>query len=73
MTRTDLIPKYIVACCILHNICLLHNNIIDIPIIIDETPCIPDHDVVNVQSTEEDIQKRNLISHSLMNPRLFSE
>jgi len=26
MTRTDLIAKYIIVCCILHNICLLHND-----------------------------------------------
>jgi len=36
MTRADLIAKYIVVCCILHNICLLHNDMIDIPIIINE-------------------------------------
>lgn len=29
ITRTDLIPKYIIACCILHNICLLHDDMID--------------------------------------------
>lgn len=23
MTRTDMIPKYVIACCILHNICLI--------------------------------------------------
>jgi len=34
MTRTDLIAKYI--CCILHNICSLYNDMIDIPIIINE-------------------------------------
>jgi len=34
--NTDLIPKYIMAYCILHNICLLQNDIIDIPIIINE-------------------------------------
>ncbi|XP_039308183.1 putative nuclease HARBI1 [Solenopsis invicta] len=37
MQRTDLISKYIIACCILHNICLLKNDIIDIPLIIDES------------------------------------
>lgn len=34
--RTDLISKYIIACCILHNICLLQNDMIDIPIIVNE-------------------------------------
>ncbi|XP_020296760.1 putative nuclease HARBI1 [Pseudomyrmex gracilis] len=36
MQRTNLIPKYIVACCILHNICLLHNDMIDIPVIVND-------------------------------------
>src|SRR5436190_18983820 len=36
MRRTDLIPKYIIACCILHNICILQNDMINIPIIINE-------------------------------------
>jgi len=36
MYRTDLIPKYIIACCILHNICLLKNDVINIPIIVNE-------------------------------------
>lgn len=33
--RTDLIPYYIIACCILHNICLRQDDLIDIPIIIN--------------------------------------
>lgn len=36
MTRTDLIPKYIIACCILHNICLMKNDHMGIPIIVQE-------------------------------------
>lgn len=35
-TRTNLILKYIVACCILHNICILQKDFIDIPIILNE-------------------------------------
>lgn len=34
--RIDLIPKYIIACCILHNICLIKNYLIDIPIIVND-------------------------------------
>lgn len=49
MQRTDLIPKYIIACCILHNICLLKNDIIDIPIIINE-----------FDSTQEQIIQNNI-------------
>lgn len=26
MERVDLIPEFIIACCVLHNICLLHND-----------------------------------------------
>lgn len=32
MTRTDLIPKYIMACCVLHNVCLFFNDVIVMPI-----------------------------------------
>lgn len=71
MNRTDLIAKYIVACCILHNICLLHNDMIDIPIIVDEMQFQANHDVVDIQNKEEGIQKRNLIAQSFMNAQLF--
>lgn len=30
MERVDLIPEFIIACCVLHNICLLHND--DFPV-----------------------------------------
>ncbi|XP_018365088.1 PREDICTED: putative nuclease HARBI1, partial [Trachymyrmex cornetzi] len=33
MRRIDLIPDYIMACCVLHNICLMKNDMIEIPII----------------------------------------
>lgn len=37
--RTDLIPYYVIACCILHNICILKNDLIEIPILLnDEIP-----------------------------------
>ena len=59
--RTDLIPKYIIACCILHNICLMHNDIIDIPVIVNE------HNNVQVEPVEdrqrEGIDKRNAIMY----------
>lgn len=37
--KAKLIPKYIIACCILHNICLLHDDIIDIPVLVNERNC----------------------------------
>ncbi|KAM0736428.1 putative nuclease HARBI1 [Formica fusca] len=72
MTRADLIPKYIVACCIMHNICLLHDDMIDIPIIVNVPQCQSNHDDIDIQSKEEGIQKRNCIAQALMNPQLFS-
>lgn len=36
MTKTNLIPYYIITCCILHNICLLQNDCIEITIIVPE-------------------------------------
>ncbi|XP_070528297.1 uncharacterized protein, partial [Cardiocondyla obscurior] len=30
MTRTDLIARYILACCVLHNVCVLKNDELDI-------------------------------------------
>lgn len=71
MTRTDLIPKYIVVCCIMHNICLLHNDMIDIPIIINAPQYVLNHNDVDIQRKEEGIQKRNLIAQALINPQLF--
>lgn len=65
MTRTDLIPKYIVACCILHNICILQNDFIEIPIIVNEPQQIP-YDINNVERKNEGVEKRNTIMYQLM-------
>lgn len=70
MTRTDLIPKYIVACCILHNICLLHNDMIDIPIIINDGQN-ENREIIDNTTKEEGIQKRDFIAETLMNRELF--
>ena len=67
MTRTDLIAKYVVACCILHNICLLHNDIIEIPLIVNEMQFEPHREVIDPQIKEQGIQKRNFIAQALMN------
>jgi len=66
MTRTDLIAKYVVACCILHNICLLHNDIMDIPLIVNEIQFAPIHNVIHHENREQGIQKRNVIAQSFM-------
>lgn len=76
MRRTDLIPKYIIACCILHNICLLKNDIIDtrsfiyiciidIPIILNEPNIEQPQFAENEQ--RERIDKRNVIMYLLPN------
>lgn len=36
MRKIDLIPNYIMACCVLHNICLMRNDMIEIPIIVED-------------------------------------
>ncbi|XP_018353533.1 PREDICTED: putative nuclease HARBI1 [Trachymyrmex septentrionalis] len=61
MQRTDLIPKYIIAYCILHNICLLKNDIIVIPIIVNNESNITEQSntLESNTSQREDIDKRN--------------
>jgi len=57
----DLISKYIIVCSILHNICLLKNNIIDLIInkldVTQEQSTITENDVQN-----KGIDKRNAIT-----------
>jgi len=72
MTRTNLIPKYIIACCILHNICLLHDDVIDIPVIVNTQQYTQSPDDIDIHNKEEGIQKRNFIAQALMNPRYLS-
>ncbi|XP_024891921.1 putative nuclease HARBI1 [Temnothorax curvispinosus] len=68
MQRTDLIPKYIIACCILHNICILNNDIIETPIIINESHVIQEQlRTADTNAQNEGIEKRNAIMYSLSN------
>ncbi|XP_025157514.1 protein ALP1-like [Harpegnathos saltator] len=68
MRRTDLIPKYIVACCILHNICLLQNDHMDIPVIVEQNECAQNVEMGILQGLrEESIEKRNAIMYYLQN------
>lgn len=46
-TRTDLIPKYIIACYILHNICVLQKDFINIPIIVNDIQLAPHNEFHN--------------------------
>lgn len=72
MRRTDLIPKYICACCILHNICLIRNDWIDIPIIVHtDEPMQRNMENILQISREEGIDKRNAIVYHLQNEHQF--
>lgn len=65
MQRTDLIAKYIIACCILHNICLMQNDLIDIPIIVDQSNNTQQHGTLENIEQREGIEKRNHIMYTL--------
>lgn len=68
MTRTDLIPKYIIACCILHNICILQKDFVEIPIIVNESQLIPYNNIPynNIERKNQGTEKRSTIMYSLM-------
>lgn len=66
MKRTDLIPYYILAACILHNLCLKFEDTFEYPIVIPNTidndaKPLPVDDVPQQQG----IRKRNEIQHFL--------
>jgi len=67
MTRTDLIPRYIIGCCVLHNLCLLNNDEIDIPILIKNHNMLQElHPLdVNVNDRNEGIVKREVLTRLL--------
>lgn len=68
--RTDFIPQYIITCCALHNICILHEDFIDDVIV--ERDNIPEiaHDVqINAEDKQMGIQKRNVLTY-MLNERL---
>lgn len=65
MTRVDLMSNYIIACCVLHNICLLQNDDLDIPLMMDENTIIEaSHDAV-AAGRVEGIEKRRAITRTL--------
>lgn len=66
MRRTDLVPKYVVACCISHNICLLQHDYINVPIIINgREPEINNCAVIPNERRDEETEKRNVIMYSV--------
>lgn len=72
MRRTDFIPKYICACCVLHNICLIRNDHIDIPLIVQPNEPVQ-YVIENVPNglREEGTEKRNAIMYHLQNENCF--
>lgn len=69
MTRTDLIPEYIIACCVMHNLCIARNDLFDDEII-DFEPIDPEaidarQGNRNDAGRLEGIEKRNRIAATL--------
>lgn len=73
MRRTDFIPKYICACCILHNICLIHKDYFDIPVIVQPNEPILQNVNENLSPIlqQEGNEKRNAIVYYLQNDNIF--
>lgn len=68
MQRTDLISKYIIACCILHNICLLRGDMMDIPVIVNEPNIEQGPQILEDDAAQRDgVEKRNAIMYFLQN------
>ncbi|XP_067207746.1 putative nuclease HARBI1 isoform X1 [Linepithema humile] len=67
MKRTDLIPQYIITCCVLHNICILNNDLIDDVIIIERNniPEIANDNEITVLDKERGVEKRNALTYML--------
>lgn len=66
MRRTDLIPYYIISCCILHNICLLQGDNFDYPVIFyDDLAAEPEPMAVNQLLQNEGLVKREEIKNRL--------
>lgn len=65
MRRTDLIPYYIVACCVLHNICLMKGDEFEYPVILrDDVEDVGPLEVTP-QQQREGIIKRETIKDNL--------
>ncbi|XP_018405841.1 PREDICTED: putative nuclease HARBI1 [Cyphomyrmex costatus] len=67
MSRVDLMAEYIVACCVIHNICTLRGDEIDIvilPSLSEEN--VTDDNVLHQPRQNIAVYKRNLIMDSLI-------
>lgn len=61
MTKTNLIPYYIITCCILHNICLLQNDCIEIPIVPEILHKMEPLNITNILKEEGNIKRNRLM------------
>lgn len=67
-TRTDLIPDFIIACCVLHNICLIKSDELPVDEDIGEENENNNENFNDIRSREaatEGAQKRNVICYRL--------
>lgn len=67
MTRTALVPYYIVTCCVLHNICLLKNDDFEIPIVVHDMLHIMEPLAISNELKEEGNIKRNRLMEIITN------
>ncbi|XP_018404575.1 PREDICTED: putative nuclease HARBI1 [Cyphomyrmex costatus] len=65
MTRIDLMAEYIVACCVIHNICILNRDELEIiPLISASDTSAQDH-IDQRQANNNGVYKRNMIMNML--------
>ncbi|KYN27563.1 Putative nuclease HARBI1, partial [Trachymyrmex cornetzi] len=66
MTRIDLMAEYIVACCVIHNICILNKDeLAIIPLISATDTSAQDHHIDQRQANNNGIYKRDMIMNML--------
>ena len=64
MTTTRLVAEYIIAFCVLHNICILQNDLMEFPLVVDND--LPDPiDDDNALNAQEGQRKRLVIMNQL--------
>jgi len=66
MSRVDLMAEYIVACCVIHNVCTLRRD--EITVVVLPSPLqenVTDHNVLPQARQNNGVHERNLIMDSL--------
>lgn len=63
--RIDLIPKYIMTCCVLHNICIIRTDMIEIPLIVEDVQNNPENININKLLHIQGKEKRDRIKDTL--------